>query len=92
MVIVGKVDSYLWIRDTHDPDVLLEGSGSFVATEAPAVDVDLLPALFDAPPLGPSEVPVPPAARGPSSLQCRTFVDDQWLIRRPTLAARSVGR
>ncbi len=31
----GLGDPYAWVRRTHDPQVLLEGSGSFVPDEAP---------------------------------------------------------
>jgi 2,5-diamino-6-(ribosylamino)-4(3H)-pyrimidinone 5'-phosphate reductase len=32
--IAGESDPYAWVRDVHDPEVLLEGSGSFVAEGA----------------------------------------------------------
>lgn len=32
-VIEGIGDPYLWVRQTHDPQVLLEGSGSFLCPE-----------------------------------------------------------
>jgi 2,5-diamino-6-(ribosylamino)-4(3H)-pyrimidinone 5'-phosphate reductase len=36
--IAGQGDPYQWVRAVHDPDVLLEGSGSFVAQDAPPID------------------------------------------------------
>lgn len=36
--IAGDADPYARIRALHDPDVLLEGSGSFVTVDAPPVD------------------------------------------------------
>lgn len=32
--VAGNADLYQWVRDIHDPDVLLEGSNSFVASDA----------------------------------------------------------
>lgn len=32
--IAGDADPYAWVRELHDPDVLLEGSGSFVGPGA----------------------------------------------------------
>jgi 2,5-diamino-6-(ribosylamino)-4(3H)-pyrimidinone 5'-phosphate reductase len=32
-VIEGIGDPYLWVREAHDPDLLLEGSGSFLAPD-----------------------------------------------------------
>lgn len=36
--IAGGGDPYRWVREIHDPDVLLEGSGSFVAHDSPPID------------------------------------------------------
>lgn len=36
--IAGQANPYAWIRAEHDPDVLLEGSGSFVPTDARPVE------------------------------------------------------
>ena len=36
--IAGDTDPYVRIRAMHDPDALLEGSGSFVPDDAPSVD------------------------------------------------------
>jgi 2,5-diamino-6-(ribosylamino)-4(3H)-pyrimidinone 5'-phosphate reductase len=36
--IAGDGDPYAWVREVHEPDVLLEGSGSFVAEEVPPVE------------------------------------------------------
>lgn len=36
--IAGDADPYAWIRATHDPEVLLEGSGSFVSDDAAPVE------------------------------------------------------
>lgn len=33
--LMGDSDPYAWAREVHDPQVLLEGSGSFVPPEAP---------------------------------------------------------
>lgn len=35
--IAGDADPYAWVRELHAPDVLLEGSGSLVAEDAPPV-------------------------------------------------------
>lgn len=35
--VAGDADPYAWVRALHDPDVLLEGSGSFVAPETSAI-------------------------------------------------------
>jgi riboflavin biosynthesis pyrimidine reductase len=35
--VMGHSDPYAWVREVHDPQVLLEGSGSFVAPDAPPV-------------------------------------------------------
>lgn len=36
--VAGDGDPYAWVRATHDPEVLLEGSGSFVDDDTPPVD------------------------------------------------------
>lgn len=36
--IAGDADPYAWVREVHDPEVLLEGSGSFVPADAPPAD------------------------------------------------------
>ena len=33
-IAAGEADPYEWVRRFHDPQVLLEGSGSFVADDA----------------------------------------------------------
>jgi 2,5-diamino-6-(ribosylamino)-4(3H)-pyrimidinone 5'-phosphate reductase len=35
--IAGDTDPYAWVRDLHGPEVLLEGSGSFVDDDAPPI-------------------------------------------------------
>lgn len=35
--IAGDAAPYAWVWDVHDPEVLLEGSGSFVPDGAPPV-------------------------------------------------------
>jgi 2,5-diamino-6-(ribosylamino)-4(3H)-pyrimidinone 5'-phosphate reductase len=49
--IAGDSDPYEWVRAIHDPEVLLEGSGSFVPRNAP-------PIVY--PPSGPEAPPPPP--------------------------------
>ncbi|HSJ19574.1 MAG TPA: dihydrofolate reductase family protein [Nocardioidaceae bacterium] len=43
-VIEGIGDPYLWVREAHDPDLLLEGSGSFLADE----NAEILPSYAGA--------------------------------------------
>jgi 2,5-diamino-6-(ribosylamino)-4(3H)-pyrimidinone 5'-phosphate reductase len=35
--VAGDSDPYEWVREVHDPEILLEGSGSFVAADAPPI-------------------------------------------------------
>lgn len=35
--VAGDADPYTWVRDLHEPDAMLEGSGSFVAPDAPTI-------------------------------------------------------
>lgn len=61
-VTEGMGDPYLWARETHNPDLLLEGSGChdqvYGGRTLPELIVDRgTPALFDAAPLEPDEWP-----------------------------------
>lgn len=38
--IAGSADPYGWVRQQHDPEVLLEGSGSFVGADAPRLHTE----------------------------------------------------
>lgn len=61
--IAGGADPYTWVRDLHDPQVLLEGSGSLVAPEAAPVDDDGRPPDHEAPSFLPAEVVDVPGRR-----------------------------
>jgi riboflavin biosynthesis pyrimidine reductase len=36
--VAGTADLYQWVRDLHDPDMLLEGSNSFVGSDATPIE------------------------------------------------------
>lgn len=81
-------DLYEWVREVHDPDVLLEGSGSFVRADAGPVahpDAPRDPKPLYAPHLPPDVVDVPGRrwmavvdGRGRVPLQFTEWPDPVW--------------
>jgi riboflavin biosynthesis pyrimidine reductase len=76
----GLGDPYDWVRREHDPQVLLEGSGSFLSTADPGETADLpVPDLDDPPHAGAHFLPEGVVdGRGRVDLQFTQWPDPAW--------------
>jgi hypothetical protein len=79
-ITAGLEDPYAWVRQTHDPEVILEGSGSFLATEGEELSAPQSATAHGGSAVGPDDVFLPDRVVSTPGRRWFTVVDGRGRV------------